>query len=995
MCCDKANKLKGAPLNQLFLAGGSLLALCLTMPVSALAGSIDLPSGGATQVISGGSTIAATDVLVGNGGSADLTVTGSGTSLTATGDVKVGLAGGTGTLSVLDGAELDLDDATAFGIGIGTDSNGSVIISGKGSTVTHVKDNNTNTSIGQDGVGLLQVSDGASFINSGSVYVGTSAGGKGIFDISGDGTSVSIDGNISIACAPGSTQEQCGLKVSDGATLDTYAGGFVGTGGQGNALVTGAGTTWNEHEIFQVGANYDGSATAGVLRIEDGAKVNAYFNPDEPYSVVFGWADVGFNKLLTPVTVGDDETGKVIYESGGTRYFVDTSRAVSADVVIDGEGSEFYTDSRIRLGTGAETNLDENGNPIVLPVTVNVTLSNGGTISAVKERADGAKSGILFDGRDTYLNIGAKEGDQAQAAGFVNSYYLRFDASNIGNGPVGNVVFNHTSDNFDLWSEMVGNGNLRSISGDTTLSGHSADFTGNLYVKDSTVRVTGLLGPDSTSLVDAGGLLTGTGTIGAATVAAGGRIGGGARTEVGTLTTGDLTIEEGGALHVRFDETSDNDLVNVTGDATFEEGSKLIVDRLPGGNISLDERHLVMTVEGERTGELDGEGTTLSNFYKLSIAYDQEDAGSPTFVYLDPTQTKSFADVGKITKNERAVTNSLQATSVSNPVVNAVAWLPNDDAARSAYQQLSGVALPDVALTLADEITSVSNVMLQKAVEARGTQGADLWVSALGNASHYGDDGNAPGFDASSYGLLAGIGIASESGFKMGGSIGVSSGSASTDGNLGDADSTTLHGGGYLGYTVNSFTVLAGGNAASSQVNTSRRVDFGTLSNHLSDDGSMTGGQLFAEVAYRQDVGSVGYAEPFVRYAHVATSSMDVSEHGGEAALNGDVHSSSQDWGTIGIRMGAGLTADALWGVDGAVGYRRLLGGDTAAASLAFEGGAPFVVDGSDTPENVGLVGLNLSGQVTERTLVRLSYDGAFGSDYYSQSLSALVAVKF
>lgn len=957
--------------------GASLMSLCLAAPSMALAGPIDLPSGGVSSMtIDNGSDVTATDVTVGNAGTADLTVTGSGSSLTATGNVRVGVNGGAGTLLLSDQAAFDADGGLTIGSDVG--SVGNMTVTGAGTSFSA----GSGIAIGDyGGQGSLTINNGATFdLPNGSIYLGAH-GGNGKLAIDGAGTVVSVDGNLSTGCIQ--TTADCRVDITNGAKLlmtGDETGGFVATGPGQNSTVrlSGAGTEWSGIRWFYVGYNQDAdtSPNIGTLIIEDGAvaRRDRVVDPTTMAGSVGSFA----------AGVSEEDTGNVIVRGAGSEL----SSIYNMYVNYSGTGNfEVYDGGKISAGSS-------------------VPVNNGGTLGHVL-------GGLRFYSNKGTLNIGGTVDGPARGAGFIDAENIIFRTPVDGLSG-GTLVLNHTNSDYEISSNLLSfgstalvppediglgiterGGKIVAVAGDTTFSGNGAGFYGLLDLRGGTVRVTGSLGPLSKSVVGNTGFLTGTGSVGSATVKSGGVIGGGGRAAVGTLSLGgDLAIEDGGKVRVRFDDASANDVIDVNGDADFAAGSLLSVEKLPGGWIDLANRHLVMSIDGSRTGELTGgSGMVLSNFYGLSIAYDQAVPGGQTLVYLDPTQIKAYADVAGITRNQRAVANALQGMNIRNPVVNAVAMLPDDASAARAYDDLSGAVYADAPVALTEELSGVSDVLVAKAAAERGTgKGVDLWVTGFGRESQFEDDGNAHGLTAKSYGLLAGADMTTGDGFSFGGALGVSNGSSEVDDDLGSTDANTIHGGLYAGYTVDGFSLLAGGNVASSNVSASRNVDIGTFSDSLDDDVTLTGGALFGEVSYRQNLSERAYAEPFARFTHVATQSADVSESGGAAALDGKIESSAQDYASLGLRVAASANEQTPWGIDGTLGYRRLLGGDAATASLSMDGGQNFVVDGWAQPENVGFVDVGLEGRIGASATVRLNYAGNLGEDYWSQSVGATLS---
>ncbi|WP_163540449.1 hypothetical protein, partial [Klebsiella pneumoniae] len=75
---------------------------------------------------------------------------------------------------------------------------------------------------------------------------------------------------------------------------------------------------------------------------------------------------------------------------------------------------------------------------------------------------------------------------------------------------------------------------------------------------------------------------------------------------------------------------------------------------------------------------------TLGGNYQLSNFIGMLDHYDPAHVYLDVTQTKSFASAGA-SPNQKAAGAGAESLGIGNPIYTAVAWLPNDRASRYAF----------------------------------------------------------------------------------------------------------------------------------------------------------------------------------------------------------------------------------------------------------------------------------------------------------------------
>ncbi|HSJ04777.1 MAG TPA: hypothetical protein VK956_20060, partial [Verrucomicrobium sp.] len=113
-----------------------------------------------------------------------LTATGSGSTITANSQTYIGY-GGVGVLNITSGAVFFADGASevaqsgAFGVGYTSTGNGTVNVSGTGSTLTL----SDILFLGHSGTGTINLSSGATMTTNKTVYLGASTG-KGTLNIS-------------------------------------------------------------------------------------------------------------------------------------------------------------------------------------------------------------------------------------------------------------------------------------------------------------------------------------------------------------------------------------------------------------------------------------------------------------------------------------------------------------------------------------------------------------------------------------------------------------------------------------------------------------------------------------------------------------------------------------------------------------------------------------------------------------------------------------------
>lgn len=350
-----------------------------------------------TQSLSSGLSMIVGDVFppTAQPGNANLTLYSGTISAQAVG---IGV-GGTGSLTVNDGATLN--NADTMSVGGGVNQTGTLIIA-KGGTV-----NSTNTSsvnaigndsgssgtvlipggtwtsnstlyVGAQGTGTMTVSNGGTGSNVGVLAIGAYPGDEGELRLSDTGTTWSSTattgaGQVNVGDGGNGT-----LVVTNNATLSSQKGnsgsgssGIVGyAGGVGFATVSGGGS-WTQNGALRVG---DGSTSVGTLNITSGGTVTSTSGSinylQGTGTVLVSGTGSSWN-AGSALDIGQTGIGSLTLESGGS---------VTATTVT------VYSNGLLQSAGGTVTgNLVNNGGVILgdAPgnLTVNGSYTNNGTLT--------------------------------------------------------------------------------------------------------------------------------------------------------------------------------------------------------------------------------------------------------------------------------------------------------------------------------------------------------------------------------------------------------------------------------------------------------------------------------------------------------------------------------------------------------------------------------------------------------------------------------------
>ena len=489
---------------------------------------------GGTLEIAGGGSVSNAKGYIGDatGSTGTVTVDGSGSTWTNSGALYVGYSG-TGTLDIRNGGSVS--SAYSY-IGSFDSSTGTVTVDGPGSKWT----NSGGLAVGAFGKGTLNITGGG-LVSAANVLTGTN-GGVGTIRLAAgtlDAPTVSIANKATLSGAGTVTGS---VTVANGGTLAGASGGTMTINGNltlqsGSHLDVTLGAppvTLAGSQLFKVngvltsnGSTVDvsdaGSFGAGLYRLIDysagslaaGSSFNAGATPNSSFTYTIATGDVGYIDLLVGSTGG-----------GGS------NPPPTADpFTFWRNGSGVWS-----TGNANWSNVNNSASGVYDPTALLIFNSPGGAVTVDA----GGGTLPLGDGLAlTTLSTSLRVGDgTAQGAGYTATI-----ASAISGG--GTVVKN------DL--------------GTLILSGNN-HYTGATTVSAGTLQVNGSIASSSLTTVQSGATLSGSGSVGAVTVANGGTLAGAAGS---TLTTGNLTLNSGSNLNVKLAAPSSSELFNVNGNLTL------------------------------------------------------------------------------------------------------------------------------------------------------------------------------------------------------------------------------------------------------------------------------------------------------------------------------------------------------------------------------------------------------------------------------------------
>lgn len=803
----------------------------------------------------------------------------------------------------------------------------------------------------------ISVSDGAKFetvsnglyLDGGNETTVTGAGSRMLIGTLHSGTpDIWSDADGWFSLSHGTT------TVSDGATLEAD-GVYLQGGVSGDAVmtVTGPGTVMDAHLLIYIGGNGNGIVGDGALTISDGATVTA--------SVFAAGTDSGDTGTL--LLTGEGSSLSIVPHAG----FLGNAYAGSSGngLIVVQEGAELSVANQLRIAFSEET------------------------------------SGKLV--------IGAEEGQAAVAAGHVTATNgIVFGAGN------GELVFNHTDTGLIFGSTISGDGTIKILSGTTVLTANSSGFLGDIQLISGHLQVDGSLG-DAIMTVSDGARLSGSGTVGAVEAESGSTIAPG--NSPGTLTVAGNYQQHSGAVYEAelVPSSSTSDKVVVTGTAQLDDGAVIDVVKYGADPYSIDAHYIVFSAAGGVDGVFSVTGDTrVSAFYSLQARYTADE------VHLEAVQSRAFVDAA-VSQNQQSVAGGIESLETENALRFAFGSLQTDAEARAAFDSLSGEIYSSIKRGAMEDSRFLRNATIDRvraafggvnassgsvrayAGEAGGTaqkvaattDGAAFWGQGYGDWGHFDSNGNAARTTRNVGGFVMGGDFAASTNLRLGVVGGYSRSNYKVRGLESSASIDTYSVGLYGGSAWDSVGLRFGAAHAWSKGDVSRTVSFGDFSEALSANYKAQTTQLFTDLGYRIDAGSVSL-EPFAALAYVNVHSNGFTEAGGLAALSAQGEREDVTFSSLGLRATGELKAGALTLAPyGTLAWRHAWGTTVSETLLSFDGSDAFSVAGVPLARNSALIEAGLLAPLSSHVSLGLSYAGQFGDGQRSQGIKGNLTVKF
>lgn len=767
--------------------------------------------------------------------------------------------------------------------------------------------------------------------------------------------------------APGNyliLEKVAAVTVSAGGVID---GGYIFLSDEYLTKLT---VTGNNSQV-NAGELAIGNYGSGLLNIEDGGRVT-----------VDGDTYIGHN---TSFLVGE-----------GGSYNFDFAPQSSGSVTVTGADSLLQSKS-IYLGRKENTPGDFSGPPT--PTSGTLTVSNGG-----KAIVDGGNGTIYIanasDSTGT-LNIGAAAGQAAQAAGTLEAAEIAFGAGN------GTMVFNHTDKAYAFDPKVSGAGSLIFSAGNTSLTGDYSGFTGSVTVNGGVLSANTKTLENQDILVNSGGTLGGTGSVGNV------RLTSGALLAPGQLNAGDVRFESGSTYQVQVNASGPLSVLVAEGTVDIDKDATLSIIASDDGTYTPSTLYPVLLSLGGRHGEF---GTVTDNlaFLDASVAYTDN---FPThFVQLTLNRaTKSdnslisFADLAS-SPNRKSVANAVEAAGAGT-LHDAVQSMRTGET-EQGFQALSGESHATMQGSLMSGADTGKSILTQRIIASTGGVGASsgdqvsmgfhgkdevpmqdqinaqMWGQAFGGWGKV--DATATTASSESYGggFLTGFDAEIIEGWRTGLMAGYSRNQFNSSGNRSSGSADSYHIGAYAGTQMEALGLRFGASYTWHDLATRRDVAFTGFTDHLEADYNASTAQAFAEIGYAFHLAPVAF-EPFAGIAIVNQHTDGFTETGGAAALTSGSSNDVMGVTTLGLRGEApiGQFSGFTVSLNGSLAWRHAFGDVEPASTMRFaSGGNSFAVTGAPIDNNTALFEAGLSLEKDTTLGLNVTYQGEVGASAQNHS---------
>lgn len=445
-------------------------------------------------------------------------------------------------------------------------------------------------------------------------------------------------------------------------------------------------------------------------------------------------------------------------------------------------------------------------------------------------------------------------------------------------------------------------------------------------------------------------------------------------------TTANSVLATGSTLRVDIGGQNLADLFRTTGTLNIQTGATLDVNF--NQPLALG-RYIVAEAAQGLTGEFVFQDRLVSAFIGLQDGY------TSTTAYVELSQMRAFEEAGD-TPNRRETGRGVDSLEPGNPLFDAIVVMPDDGAARDAFDQLSGEIHPAMRRAMVDDSRLPRDAVLQR-LETEAGNGR-YWAESYYGRGRVSADGNATRAGRESTGMLFGMDGAAAPGVTVGVAAGWLDSEIELDARNSTGTATNVHGMAYAGYRMDRWSLRGGVAYAWTSVDTERSVAFAGVTDKLTSgyDGSVM--QAFLETGYRLPTHG-GYVEPFLNLTTIHANTDAFREAGGAARLEGEGARDDLYMSTLGFRVQT--ERPGAFSARGMLGLRHMNGDLAQAGQHRFPGGGVFTVLTSSHSDLAAVATFEADWQLTPWLAFGATFDGAKGEDGGDHTVTGRFRIAF
>ncbi|EGL4350674.1 autotransporter outer membrane beta-barrel domain-containing protein [Salmonella enterica] len=553
----------------------------------------------------------------------------------------------------------------------------------------------------------------------------------------------------------------------------------------------------------------------------------------------------------------------------------------------------------------------------------------------------------------------------------------------------------------DIWrNDIAGYGGLTKEGTGTLVMTGTNTYAGPTRVNQGQLTINGSVTSDVS--VQGSGIVGGSGTVGSITAHRGGTVAPGNST--GTLNVvGNVNFEPGSRYAVEVGSNGQSDRIQSNGAATIGGGEVVVTLENRKNLLTQSEirslsgqKYTILSAQQGVSGQFD---MVVPNYLFLGTGLIYQLNGVSLNVGRNDT---SFTSVAQ-TPNERAVATAVDALTMGNPVYESILHSRTVSEARQAFRQLSGQIHADIASALVNSSRYLRETLNGRLRQAEGLASSSairadeggVWAHLLGAWDHATGNASATGYQASTYGVLAGMDSAVDN-WRLGGATGYTRTSLS-GGYSSKANSDNYHLAVYGDRQFGTLGLRGGVSYTWHRIDTGRSVNYSMQSGYDTAKYSARTGQLFAEAGYSVKADWLNL-EPFVNLAYVHFGNNGIEEIGGAEALRGDKQHTNATVSTLGLRADTGwqVNPGTTVALRSEMGWQHQYDNLVRGARLHFtDGNVQFRVNSVPVSRDGMVLKAGAEATVNENIRLSLGYSGMLSHNHQDNSVNANFTWRF